>query len=250
MTVSAYTICFLLTFSGSISLTHDKWIVVTTIQYPTRQLERMAKMKDWQLVVVGDKKTPQDWNLENCIYLSPETQLQLGYSLASLLPWNHYSRKNIGYLYAIEHGAHIMYDTDDDNEPIDDLAPCPQEQKLPVMSSGELSANIYKYFNRPDIWPRGYPLETITNNNDFHLLDNKLCSIGIEQGIVNNDPDLDAIYRLVHPNSSNIFFNKKPTIALEKNIFFPTNSQNTFFHIHAFFTLYIQSTLTKRVSDS
>lgn len=34
----------------------------------------------------------------------------------SHLPWNAYSRKNVGYLWAIQHGARTVYETDDDNE--------------------------------------------------------------------------------------------------------------------------------------
>ena len=31
------------------------------------------------------------------------------------LPWNHFGRKNIGYLYAISMGAKTIFDFDDDN---------------------------------------------------------------------------------------------------------------------------------------
>ena len=60
----------------------DKWIVVTTIQYPTAPLKKFASLKDWQLVVVGDKKTPHDWHLDNCIYLS--AQIKKGFRIILL----------------------------------------------------------------------------------------------------------------------------------------------------------------------
>lgn len=68
-------------------------------------------------------KTPLNWTFSNpdTVFLSTETQLQLGYKVLKYLPWNSYTRKVIGYLYAIEHGAQVIYDTDDDNAP-DDLA--------------------------------------------------------------------------------------------------------------------------------
>ena len=37
------------------------------------------------------------------------------YKIVSLLPWNHYARKMLGYLKAMEAGASILVDTDDDN---------------------------------------------------------------------------------------------------------------------------------------
>src|SRR5690348_250734 len=112
----------------------ENWIVVTTIQYPTEALKKLARLSDWQLLVIGDKKTPKDWYLdEKCIYLSPEEQEKLPYELVKHLPWNHYSRKNIGYLYAIEHGARLIYETDDDNYVIDQI---PSAGSSPVTTLG------------------------------------------------------------------------------------------------------------------
>ena len=112
----------LLLFSFSV-FASDNWIVVTTIQYPTPQLCHLAQEKGWELVVVGDTKTPDGWELEGATYLSIEDQKALGFELAELLPTCHYARKNIGYLYAISKGAKVIYDTDDDNVPIGKLLP-------------------------------------------------------------------------------------------------------------------------------
>ena len=46
-----------------------------------------------------------------------ERQKTLGYRIHDLLEYRSYPRKNIGYLYAIQHGAKIIYETDDDNSP-------------------------------------------------------------------------------------------------------------------------------------
>lgn len=53
---------------------------------------------------------PAEYNVEGVIYLTPQDQEQLPYRIVSLLPWNHFGRKNIGYLYAVHHGATVcMY---------------------------------------------------------------------------------------------------------------------------------------------
>ena len=65
---------------------YPNWIVVTTIQYPTEALKKLASIPGWHLVVVGDKKTPKDWHLQNCDYLDVEKQIKLGYKIAELLP--------------------------------------------------------------------------------------------------------------------------------------------------------------------
>ena len=39
------------------------------------------------------------------------------------IPWNHFGRKNVGYIYAILHGARMIWDFDDDNGLIDHMIP-------------------------------------------------------------------------------------------------------------------------------
>ena len=236
-------------FLGKAFAATSNWIVVTTIQYPTEQLQNLAKIPNWHLLVIGDKKTPLDWELENCTYIGPEKQLSLGYEITELLPWNHYSRKNIGYLYAIEHGATLIYDTDDDNEPIGALETLISKSSvcLPILESFDDCINPYPYFGCPNIWARGFPPEKFLQNSYTVSPQAHECFIGVEQGLVNHDPDLDAICRLSH--SEPIFFTNTPPCQIKKGNFAPFNSQNTFFHRDSFFALYLPSTCTMRVSD-
>ena len=53
---------------------HDKWIVVTSINEPTDQIKYLANIDQFQLLVVGDKKTNQSWHWKNAIFLSIENQ--------------------------------------------------------------------------------------------------------------------------------------------------------------------------------
>ena len=48
---------------------------------------------------------------QRLFYLSPSDQESLGYESFKYLPWNHFGRKNLGFLFAIENGAEIIYDT-------------------------------------------------------------------------------------------------------------------------------------------
>ncbi|PIO61971.1 hypothetical protein TELCIR_16489, partial [Teladorsagia circumcincta] len=114
-------------------------------------LIRLAKTPGWSLVVVGDVKTPSNWHLEGVHFLSIHDQRNLGYNTEKNLPYKSYTRKNIGYLYAIEHGAEWIYDTDDDNKPYDQFCLC-----------------------------------------------HKMRTAAVQQGLVHKDPDVDAIFRLLH----------------------------------------------------
>ena len=40
---------------------NDRWIVLTSINAPTKDVKNLAAIEGWKVVVVGDKKTPQDW---------------------------------------------------------------------------------------------------------------------------------------------------------------------------------------------
>jgi hypothetical protein len=96
---------------------------ITSIDRVNYRGNQKPKIEGWKVVIVGDKKTPSDWNYTNCVYLSIEKQKNLGYRIHDLVPYGHYGRKNFGYLYAIQHGARVIYETDDDNMLIlDDLS--------------------------------------------------------------------------------------------------------------------------------
>ena len=54
---------------------------------------------------------------KNFIFLTAAMQKDMSseFPLIRVLPWNHFGRKNVGYLYAILHGATTIWDFDDDN---------------------------------------------------------------------------------------------------------------------------------------
>ena len=227
----------------------SQWIVITTINYPTKAIEKLAQFKDWQVVIVGDKKTPPSWALENCIYLSPDDQMNLNYNITRLFPWNNYSRKNICYLYAIENGAQVIYDTDDDNILINDRI-----DYLPVITKGliyktnESTVNPYAYFGQDSIWPRGYPLDKILAKAPFSI-EEAIVNPYFQQGLVDLDPDVDAIFRLSRGIGSIVFDSSKQPICLPSGTLCPFNTQNTVIHSGAFWGLLIPITTKFRVCD-
>ena len=74
----------------------SKWIVVTSINMPTEQIKQLADIKDFQLLVIGDKKTKQTWSHKNAIFLSLEQQKAHGFNVIKNTPFGSYTRKNIG----------------------------------------------------------------------------------------------------------------------------------------------------------
>ena len=63
-----------------------------------------------------------------------------------------------------------LYDTDDDN--LADLASIaaesgPEQCAARAWSSaGHELQNVYGYFGNPDVWPRGFPLDSINNTGN------------------------------------------------------------------------------------
>jgi len=135
-----------------------KWGVVTTIFSPTDAVRAVANLDDWCLVIVADNKTPADYMSDdglkrnkNVVFLSASTQREIvkmakssstrftrtqNFSaFAAAIPWNHFARKKIGYLYAIYNDAETIFDFDDDNVlltasgGIEHLSPLPEENE-------------------------------------------------------------------------------------------------------------------------
>jgi glycosyltransferase involved in cell wall biosynthesis len=226
-----------------------KFIVITSIFQPTEAIEAFSRLNEYQLIVVGDKKTPAGWQYPHCTYLSVEDQVALSPALANAIPFNHYGRKMMGYCYALRQGADIIIDTDDDNIPYTNWN-FPNFETEYIASREDLGwVNIYHYFSEQPIWPRGLPLRHINDKRD--RLQWKTAKepqkTGIWQGLADEDPDVDAIYRLT--SDTPCIFKKKEPVVLAPGTVCPFNSQNTAFRKELFPLLYLPSFVTFRFTD-
>jgi hypothetical protein len=225
-----------------------KFIIITSIFKPTEAVIAFAAKEYYKLIVVGDKKTPQNWALNNVEYISVEQQELSGYKLSKIMPYNHYCRKMFGYLFAMKHGADIIIDTDDDNIPKSNwkFPDFESEHKFIPDDSGHI--NIYELYSDQKIWPRGLPLRYVTRTTiDKSKLGLKKSNVGIWQGLADEDPDVDAVYRLISNRFCN--FNEFPPVVLGKNSICPFNSQNTAIRKQLFSLLYLPTFVTFRFTD-
>jgi len=225
-----------------------KFIIITSIYEPSEAIKLFAELEDWQLVVAGDTKTPKEWNFPGVVYLSPKDQENMNSSLIKKIPWKTYSRKMAGYLYAIENGAELIADTDDDNIPYEDWG-VNIDLTIDESIDSKGFVNMYKYYTDLHVWPRGYPLNLILNKSAPKIIENNKYNtkIGIWQFLADEDPDVDAIYRLT--NNKPIYFNKRAQIKLEAGTICPFNSQNTFFRKETFPLLYLPVFVNFRFTD-
>lgn len=226
------------------------FLVITSIakqDHPVlKQFAAESALNKVAFIVIGDLKSPKDFNLNGCDFYSVEQQQAMSFELAKTLPFCHYARKNLGYLIALSKGAEVIIETDDDNLPLSGFWENRTKQVKAHLINNQGWVNVYKYFTDVHIWPRGFSLESILDN--LPKLD-ELCSIEcpIQQGLADENPDVDAIYRLTMPLP--IKFNDASNVALGDNSICPFNSQNTTWFKEAFPLLYLPSYCSFRMTD-
>lgn len=226
-------------------------LVVTSIAgdgHPTlRTMAMGAAANGVELIVVGDEKSPASFRLEGCEYLSLEAQRRLGLRLSALAPVGHYSRKNIGYLLAIRRGHRVIQETDDDNIPLPSFWPDWEFGRRGQGCEGTGWTNVYRRFTDRHIWPRGFPLERILGGNHCEAAQlSRFCPI--IQGLADENPDVDAIYRLTMELPFH-FDCQERSFILGPGSWCPFNSQNTTWERSAFPLLYLPSHCSFRMTD-
>lgn len=223
-------------------------LVITSISSPNHVLRACAKgchRHGIDFIVIGDRKSPADFKLDDCDYWSLNRQLASGFEVAQLLPEGHYSRKNLGYLIAMGRGAEVIIETDDDNLPMEGF----WGERARVHKARRVSdcgwVNPYSFFSDEQIWPRGFPLEEITKPSPTVAMISSTAPI--QQSLTDGDPDVDAIYRLTR--NLPVTFRQEQPLALGPGSIAPFNSQNTTWFREAFPLLYLPSTCSFRMTD-
>lgn len=217
-------------------------MVITSINGPQPRYTDYIE-RGWSLVVVGDLKSPneefENWINDSQHFLSAQMQSEIYPELSLAIGFNTYARKNLGYLYALAQGAKVIWETDDDTFIRKDL-PDPTalfKNSGNYMVKGRSQAfNPYVYFApNSGLWPRGFPLRNVSLGRFSHpesisvVEENfNLDDVDVIQTLVNLEPDVDAIYRLVIGDNQLEFPYKNDLLLLDNGIVAPGNTQSTF----------------------
>lgn len=230
----------------------ETYTIITSIQAPTSSVKKLVQKlipTQGKLLVIGDTKSPEKYELVNTEFYSLDKQLSLPFKLASQLPTKHYARKNVGYLIAISEGASSIYETDDDNAPLDNWRF--REKKIKaqeICKSGWV--NIFQAYSDELIWPRGFPLNEIINSVNSKLVSSEeelTIDAPIQQGLAEGSPDVDAVWRLAMDKE--LFFNGDNSYYLATGAWCPFNSQSTWWWPEAYPLLYLPSFCSFRMTD-
>lgn len=263
----------------------SKWCVVTTIFQPTEAVKRAASLSTWCTVVVADTKTPKDYLQQAGLseveksrfhFLSVEEQKRWASMDTAVgrfvraIPYKHFARKNLGYLFAIQHGARFIFDFDDDNllkknskgvvQP-----PIANEVGIEgarVVMLGKMVLNHHPLMGASlsNSWPRGFPLEFIQDNATqgsvaYENITQPVDSIAVMQFCADGDPDVDAIHRLVKPLPMTFHVgnsgsgSNRGALVVPPVAFAPYNAQANLHTGNALWALLLPYTVPGRVSD-
>ncbi len=227
-------------------------LVITTINKLNKNLRNFVKIceiKNWDLYIIGDRKTPIKSNNNKDYYYDINRQHKTKFKFAKICPENTYSRKNIGYLLSYINGNKIIVETDDDNIPYKKFFSKVQISHKVKKIKNKSWINIYDLFKKKkdeELWPRGLPLDELFKNK-INLTEKKINkNFLLQQGVSEINPDVDAIFRF-SKKKINIRF-KDFKVSLGKSLS-PFNSQNTIWHKSLLPIMYLPVTCTMRCTD-
>ena len=227
-------------------------VVVTSISGPNPVMQAIAKgchSQGWEFIVAGDRKTPSDFVLEGCTFLSLESQQTSPFRTGVLCPQNSYVRKNLAYLHAMSGGAGLILETDDDNLPLEAFWRARSRNVQARLVDGQGWVNVYAFFSEAMIYPRGFPLDLARSSMADRLLPtfSAAAFCPIQQGLADGAPDVDAAYRMLHGEET--FFHRGEPLVLGPGAWCPFNSQNTAFFREVFPLLYLPAHCSFRATD-
>ena len=229
-----------------------KTLVITSIGPDTipvlHTFAKECSARGLDFVMIGDTKSPAQFHIEGCDFYSVDRQLQLDLEFAKICPTRHYARKNIGYLVAMKNGTDEIVETDDDNFPREPF----WNEHTRMVKAHDIKEqgwiNVYKFFTEKFIWPRGLPLEELQKPTPaLSSFAEKEILCPIQQGLADENPDVDAVFRLAYPLPLDFEINAR--VALGNNAWCPFNSQNTYWYKEAFPLLYLPAYCSFRMTD-
>lgn len=229
-------------------------IVFTTINYPivinelVDNVTRFGHLDEVKLWVIGDNKTPAECQdlaksaskrgLET-VYLDIAKQDAWGSRcniFYNRIPYNNETRRNIGYLCALEDSCKVMISIDDDNFPVSDLdfigahSVTGSNWNSSLIREETEFHNVCEYLEfKPAraVFPRGFPFRLRGRKNQIHVVPAPANSrIGVTAGLWLMDPDIDATTWLNGGVTGTKYLGESLQV-LSQETWMPINTQNT-----------------------
>lgn len=275
-------------------------VVVADTKTPADYMQKLGDLHDIHIQNATNHTTQNDdddgnidvngrnsSNIDNVYFFSVDKQKEwenvdgpIG-AFARQMPWNHFCRKNLGYLFAILHGADYIFDFDDDNyikldtssSPPSPMNILPKEfgqggielNNVTVVIQGPTVFNHHPLMKpstnkNESTWARGLPLENILDK----ITQGKAAfqkdmppgfktpndEIVVLQYMVDGNPDIDAIHRLSKDLPITFYSgNDANPVLVPMHSYAPYNAQATVHMKKALWATLLPATVPGRVSD-
>jgi len=228
-------------------------IVFTTIFYPEllrayrENLSRFGHLEDTRIWVVGDRKTPAEVAALceemseiglRTTFLDSKWQEEWARrhpKIAERLPWNNETRRNIGYLQALESGCERLISIDDDNWPTEDdfvggHMLTGRKWHGTVIEEASGFHNVCEsldFVPSRAVFPRGYPFKLRgVSNAPKESVATENAVVGVTAGLWLNEPDIDATTWL-NGKVKGVGYHGPDAFVLGQSTWSPINTQNT-----------------------
>lgn len=230
-------------------------IVITTINIPgilegiSKNMIKYGHMKDTGIIIIGDKKTPEGI-VEYCNEIQDKYKIDIDYlgieeqeeafkahpKLLKLFPYNHPDRTILGHILAYQRGYERTIALDDDNFPTDcDFIGSHNitgKTASTILFKNDLGwFNVHSTLNEKNnipFYPRGYPWGKRVEEANEKVEISAERKVVVNQGLVLEDPDVDAITRLFYPIRATSMKDEFPKqFGLYPGTWSPFNFQNT-----------------------
>lgn len=186
-------------------------------------------MKDWSLLVVGDRKSPPNYALKRGRYMSWDEQRKRYPDLCDLIGPGSVARgRMIAFIWAYQLGADVVASIDDDNSPYEDWGNDVRVGKPTRVMHYQTNSlafdplSIHQHELNVHCWHRGFPLEL--RGPQTMVRSEKMIVPLVQANLWDGDLDVDATVRIA----------TRPNLVLPRanfystNTFSPVNTQNTF----------------------
>lgn len=215
----------------------------------------VSNVNNWQdkggaCYISLDKKAG-DARVSSIEYIKVDRAPQSAYE--EICPFNSYSRKNITFIEAAKSGVEYLFETDDDNLVDDHALVLENVHALDGNSepcNAQTNTNLFEEIYATDdrIWARGFPIKWLEDGPKQGGRDANIHP-GVVQFLVQGNPDVDAIFRLVKSNDIDLTVKSNALPVTVFSDFHPFNSQATLWPKRYFSLCYLPSTCSIRMTD-
>jgi GDP-4-dehydro-6-deoxy-D-mannose reductase len=257
-----------------------QWAITVATDINVPGIQQLTVSDAWCVVIVAPGSAQVGpFNRDSIVVLGQESPFQASlHPIFKEIPANHTARKNLGYLYAIVHGATRIWDFDAEVSLMDTNAIdiIPRTVSMPALDkrsinvpvtgaaadkAGKFDAMCNVMFNPlgllgapvTPMWNRGFPVNCLSSGGfDGKLRIVNSSTVAVWQVLSQHEPDVDAAFRFAHRNIFPIEFTPleiKTPVAIPQGMMYPYSDRSQLSLPPAFWALFLPSTVHSYTCD-